>query len=163
MANRWGKKWKQWQTLFSWAPKSLQMVTETLMWVGFAYYSLQIIFRDAGSRHIAYWVRICNSSAGILSLPGASARNSAHDKGHEEGGSAYAKLGSSLRSPPTSQFKSINSSVFSFLYGPTLTSIPTTGKTIALTRWTFVGKVMSLLLNMLSSLVIVFFQGTSVF
>ena len=30
----------------------------------------------------------------------------------------------------------------------------TTGKTIALTRWTFVGKVMSLLLNMLSGLVI---------
>ena len=29
----------------------------------------------------------------------------------------------------------------------------TTGKTIALTRWTFVGKVMSLLFNMLSSLV----------
>ena len=27
----------------------------------------------------------------------------------------------------------------------------TTGKTIALTRWTFVGKVMSLLFNMLSS------------
>ena len=32
----------------------------------------------------------------------------------------------------------------------------TTGKTIALTRWTFVSKVMSLLLNMLSRLVIVF-------
>ena len=32
----------------------------------------------------------------------------------------------------------------------------TTGKTIALTRWTFVGKVMSLLSNMLSSLVITF-------
>ena len=32
----------------------------------------------------------------------------------------------------------------------------TTGKTIALTRWTLVGKVMSLLLNMLSSLVITF-------
>ena len=32
----------------------------------------------------------------------------------------------------------------------------TTGKTIVLTRWTFVGKVMSLLLNMLSSLVITF-------
>ena len=30
------------------------------------------------------------------------------------------------------------------------------GKTIALTRWTFVGKVMSLLFNMLSSLVITF-------
>ena len=44
--------------------------------------------------------RIWNSSTGILSLPGASVRNSAHDKGHEEGGSAYAKAGSSLRSPP---------------------------------------------------------------
>ena len=32
----------------------------------------------------------------------------------------------------------------------------TTGKTIALTRWNFVGKVMSLLLNMLSRLVIAF-------
>ena len=32
----------------------------------------------------------------------------------------------------------------------------TTGKAIALTRWTFVGKVMSLLLNMLSRLVITF-------
>ena len=32
----------------------------------------------------------------------------------------------------------------------------TTGKTIALTRWTFVGQVMSLLFNMLSKLVIAF-------
>ena len=32
----------------------------------------------------------------------------------------------------------------------------TTGKTIALTRWTFVGKVMSLLLNLLSRLIITF-------
>ena len=32
----------------------------------------------------------------------------------------------------------------------------TTGKTIALTRWTFVGKLMSLLLNKLSSLIIAF-------
>ena len=32
----------------------------------------------------------------------------------------------------------------------------TTRKTIALTRWTFVGKVMSLLFNMLSGLVITF-------
>ena len=39
----------------------------------------------------------------------------------------------------------------------------TTGKTIALTRQTFVGKVMSLLLNMLSRLVIAFFQGASIF
>ena len=39
----------------------------------------------------------------------------------------------------------------------------TTGKTIALTRQTFVGKVMSLLLNMLSRLVVTFLQGVSVF
>ena len=39
----------------------------------------------------------------------------------------------------------------------------TTGKTIALTRWTFFGKVMSLLFNMLARLVIIFFQGANVF
>ena len=41
----------------------------------------------------------------------------------------------------------------------------TTVKTIALTRWTFVGKVMSLLFNMLPRLIIynLFFQGASVF
>ena len=55
-------------------------------------------------------------------------------------------------SSPTPQFKSINSSALSFLHSPYMT----TGKTIALTRWTFVGKVMSLLLNMLSRLVITF-------
>ena len=37
----------------------------------------------------------------------------------------------------------------------------TTGKTIALTRWTFVGKVMSLLFNMLSRLVIAFFARST--
>ena len=39
----------------------------------------------------------------------------------------------------------------------------TTGKTTALTKRTLVGKVMSLLLNILSRLVITFFQGVSVF
>ena len=39
----------------------------------------------------------------------------------------------------------------------------TTGKTIALTRWTFFGKVMSLLLNMLSRLVITFLPRHSFF
>ena len=57
-----------------------------------------------------------------------------------------------LKSSPTPQFKSISSSVLNFLHSPTLTSIHTTGKTIALTRQTFVGKVMSLLFNMLSRL-----------
>ena len=39
----------------------------------------------------------------------------------------------------------------------------TTGKTIALTKQTFVGKVTSLLFNMLSRFVIAFFPGASVF
>ena len=42
-------------------------------------------------------------------------------------------------------------------------SYMTTGKTIALTRWTSVDKVMSLLFNMLSRFVITLFQGVSVF
>ena len=61
-----------------------------------------------------------------------------------------------LQSSPTPQFKSINSSVLSFLHSPTFTSIHDHWKIIALTRWTFVGKVMSLLFNMLSRLVITF-------
>ena len=39
----------------------------------------------------------------------------------------------------------------------------TTGKTIALTRWTFVGKVISLLFNILSRLVTTFLPRNSVF
>ena len=42
------------------------------------------------------------------------------------------------------------------LYSPTLTSIHDHWKNRSLTRWTFVGKVMSLLLNVLSRLVITF-------
>ena len=59
-------------------------------------------------------------------------------------------------SSPTPQFKSINSSALRFLYSPTLTSIYDYWKAIALTRWTFVGKVISLLVHMLPRLVITF-------
>ena len=68
----------------------------------------------------------------------------------------------SQESSLTPQFKSINSLALSFLYDPTVTSIHDTGKTIHLTRRTFVGKVISLLFNMLPRLVIAFFQGASV-
>ena len=57
---------------------------------------------------------------------------------------------------PTPQFKSINSLALSLLYGPILTSYMTTGKTIALTRRSFVSKVMSLLFNTLSRSIIAF-------
>ena len=63
----------------------------------------------------------------------------------------------SQESSPTSQFKSINFSALSFLYSSALISIHDyTGKTIAFTRWTFVGKVMLLLFNMLFGLVMSF-------
>ena len=62
----------------------------------------------------------------------------------------------SQESSPTSQFKSINSLVLSFFIVQLSHPYMTTGKTIALTRWTFVGKVMSLLFNMLSRLVTAF-------
>ena len=63
----------------------------------------------------------------------------------------------SQESPPTPQFKSINSSALSFLYGPTLISMYNYWKNqIALTIWTFVSKLMSLLFNMLSRFVIAF-------
>ena len=58
-----------------------------------------------------------------------------------------------LKSSPTPQFNSINSSVLSFLYSQLSYPYMTTGNTIALTRWTFVSKVMSLLFNMLSRFV----------
>ena len=61
----------------------------------------------------------------------------------------------SQESSPTPQFKSINSSVLSFILQLSH-SYMTTGNTIALTRQTFVGKVMSLLFNMRSRLVITF-------
>ena len=59
-------------------------------------------------------------------------------------------------SSPTPQFKSIKYSALRFLYSPTLTSIHDHWKNRSLTRWTFVGKVMSLLFNILSMLVITF-------
>ena len=46
--------------------------------------------------------------------------------------------------------------MLSFLHSPILTSICDYWKTIALTRWTFVNKVMSLLFDMLSRLVLAF-------
>ena len=56
--------------------------------------------------------------------------------------------GDSQESSPTPQFKSINSLALSLLYGPLSHPYMTTEETIALTRWTFAGKVMSLF-NML--------------
>ena len=57
-----------------------------------------------------------------------------------------------LKSPPTPQFKSINSSALSLLYVQLSHPYKTTGKIITLTRWIFVSKVMSLLLSLLDKI-----------
>ena len=62
----------------------------------------------------------------------------------------------SQESSPTPQFKASIHRCSAFFIVQLSHWYLTTGKTIALTRWIFVGKVMSLLFNMLSRLVIAF-------
>ena len=64
--------------------------------------------------------------------------------------------GDSQESSPAPQFKSINSWCPAFFIVQLSHPYMTTGKTIALTRWTFVSKAMRLLFNKLSRLVITF-------
>ena len=54
------------------------------------------------SSHIWMWELDCEESWALKNwcLPGVSVRNSTRGKGHEVGGLTYAKVGSSLRSPP---------------------------------------------------------------
>ena len=76
--------------------------------------------------------------------------------------SSLQSKGLSVRVFSSTQFRSINSSMLSLLYG--LSHLyTTTGKTIALTKHTFVGRVMSLPFDTLSRFVIAFFQGASIF
>ena len=58
------------------------------------------------------------------------------------------------------QHQSINSSALSFLYNPTLISIHDYWKKYSIDKRTLVGKVISLLINMLSRLVIAFLLRT---
>ena len=62
----------------------------------------------------------------------------------------------SPESSPATQFKSINSSVLSFFYDPTLISLHGYWKNHSFGYKTFIGKVMALLFNTLSRFVIAF-------
>ena len=66
----------------------------------------------------------------------------------------------SQESSPTPQFKSINFSAFSLIYGPTLTSIHGYWKNHSFDYMDLVGKVISLLFNMLATFVIAFLPGS---
>ena len=59
-------------------------------------------------------------------VPGASVRNSACGKGHEEGGSAYTKSGWSLRSPPGNSRASTPKTRVCLLYCFVLSPTPLT-------------------------------------
>ena len=69
-------------------------------------------------------------------LPGASVRNSARGKGHKEGGSAYSKAGSSLRSPPGNSRASTPKIIVCLLYCFVLSPTPLTlrGAVLGMTR-----------------------------
>ena len=66
----------------------------------------------------------------------------------------------SQESSPTWQFKSINTSALNFLYSQLSHPYMATEKTISLTRQIFVGKVVSLLFNVVSRLVITFLPSS---
>ena len=72
-----------------------------------------------------------------------------------------AVQGTLKESSPAPQFESIDSSALSLLYIQLAHPYMTTGKTTALTRWTFVHKMMSLLFNMLSRFVVAFLPRSS--
>ena len=67
-------------------------------------------------------------------------------------------LQGTLKSLLQHQFESINSLALSLLYGPALTSKHDYWKSIALTIWIMVGKVMSLHFNTVSRFVLAFLQ-----
>ena len=67
---------------------------------------------------------------------------------------SFCSLRDSQDSSPAPQLKSISASVLNLLYNPSFTSYMTTWKTIALMTWTFAGKVMSQIFNMLSQFLI---------
>jgi len=67
-----------------------------------------------------------NSAFKCVYLPGASVRNSARGKGHEEGGLAYAKAGWSFRSPPGNSQASTRQTRVCLLYYFVLSPTPLT-------------------------------------
>ena len=103
------------------------------------------------------WVNSSHQVAKVL------ATQLQHSPSNEYSGFSFFKIGLiSLKSKGLSRVfsnttvQNINSFMPSLLYGPTLTFINDYWKTIALTMWTFVSKVMSFLFNMLSRFVIAF-------
>ena len=137
-----GKKWKQWHTLFFGAPKSLQMVTAAMKLKDTPWKESY----DQPRYHI-------EKQRHYFANKGPSSQGYGFSNGH---------VWISLESKGLSSLLQHHSSKASILQRSAFFTVQishpymTTGKTIVLTRRTFVGKVMSLLFSMLSRLVITF-------
>ena len=118
-------------------------------------------FQDSGSFPMSQFFTSGGQSIGVSTSASVLPKNiqewfplrwtgciSLQSKGHSE-------------SSPAPQFKSINSLALSFLYSPILTSIHDYWKNHSFDWMELVGKVMSLLLNMLPSLVITFLSRSN--
>ena len=120
-----GQQWEPWQTLFSWAPESLQMVTAAMksrpLLLGRK--AMTNLDRVLKSRDITLLKKVPMAKAMVYPIP---------------------------------QYKSINPRCSAFFIVQLPHPYMTTGKTTALTRWTCVVKVMSLLFNTLTRFVISF-------
>ena len=192
-----GKKWKQWQILFSWAPKSLQVVTCSVAQLCLTLWhpmscttpGLPVHHQlpELVQTHI-HWVGDAIQPSHPLSSPPPPAFNlSQHQVFPNESvlwirwpkywsfsfsispSSDYSALvsfridwfhlavqGTLKRFSSTTVWKHHFFSTQLFFIVQLSHPYMTTGKTIALTLWTFVGKVMSLLCNTLSMFVIAF-------
>ena len=155
------KKWKQWQILFSWVPKSLYMVTAAMklpkkkkcLHLGRkAMTNLNSVLK---SRDITLPTKYSQSYG--FSSSHVWMWQLDHKEGWAQKNWCFwtLVLEKTLESPLDSkeiQHQSSKASVLqclSFYIVQLLNAYMTTGKTIALTRQTFVGKLMSLLFNIL--------------
>ena len=103
----------------------------------------------AGSFQMSQFFASSGQSTGVSALASFFPRNPRADLLQNGLVGSPCSPRDSQESFPTPQFKSTNSLAISFLYGPTLTSI-------ALTRWTFVSKVIFPLFNIVSRFFIAF-------
>ena len=188
-----GKKWKQWQTLFFSVPKSLQMVIQfssvqslSRVWLfatsWTAAHQASLSITNSRSPHKPISIELVMPSnhlivcRPLLLLPSIfpSIRLFHNESALRIRWPKYWSFSFNI-SPSnehpvldlvvqgtlksvllTTQFKASILWCSAFFIVQISHPYMTTGKTIALTRWNFVGKVMSLLFNMLSKLVIAF-------
>ena len=169
-----GKQWKQCQTLFLGTLKSLQIVIaamklkDTYSWSSLKLMSIESVMP---SSHLILCrpllllppippsIRVfANESTLCMRWPKYWSFSLSISPSNEQPGLISFRMDwldllavqRILKSSPTPQFKSINFLALSLLHSPTFSSIYDHWKNH---RWTSVGKVMSLLLNILSRLV----------